>query len=699
MEGDIAAFDRSAQEGFLLSIHLPAMVVANTFHASLEKLLRPSKNAKRGNFWNSCFQRSAVSIFLSLYRDNGYFIPVPMGDFVSKYPRLFRLMVTDMLVIRESVIGGDDTYNRPPTNLCNIASIFAFCMAKQYHLYSEGREGAKELTKSLRKEKKTETEVFQEVRDEYGELLKQRFVLLPSKFYVSETLNIKWLESDKDVGAMVNSKLWTDKQQIFPDEVFGGLNAFALEVWAVPPGELEENKLWSAEEDVMVFKPRKNWKKNREASVPWDRKHLYTIEEIVHGIFVENNPKFDFVAERMDLLLRDFNWRSHFGYYWHHSDPVFRRPSDCLCPGVEAGDLIQGSRNPKVNEEYGKVFPPEGWGGFFPDFLFAVPKREGDKKRKLSESQKQPEEEEGVKKAKKNDGKAGKNAPKSKKATPKKIKKNQKKEEEEEEEVDDGVDKQLKSLVTNVLKLQDSDKKLLGDVYLDARSKLTAMMEDKHDDFENLNLTEESQLVAATTLMNCYLQKAFLCATLIPKVALVKKDKQGVRFKSAASKHFADKKKAITGLFQKPKRLGTLTNAMIKTAEKSLPGDTEIEAEFAEAAVPAYLAYKLGHTEQASGCAEDIKSVPDHYRYYRHLIKGDDEELDDDASEFSESESEDEVPVDDKVEEEEVPVDDKAEEEKEEEVPVDDKVEENEEEDEEEVPDDEKAEDSNDDDE
>ena len=413
----------------MLSIYLPAMVVGNAYHASLERFFRASTKTKVGPYWNGYFQRSAVQMFLRLYRDHGYFIPVPGGDFKKKFPRLHRLMVTDLLVCpREE---GGNTFNRPPTNLCNLAAILAFCMGRQYRLYRMALKASQDLTKRM-SEKKSESEIFDRIFNDYGVDLGRRFLLLPSKAAHSEILNKAWVETDKKTtpASMVSKTMQKKYQTDLPPAFFHKLDAFSLRVWAVPTAELDDNLEWNAPHEMKTYKPRdeKQMKTGREKPVPMDRDHIYTLEDIVRGIFVVNDGGFDDVAECIDEHLEHFIVAQHFGFYWHHSDPSLklRKPSECLCPGLKAAHYFLDSHIWEDNTEYypGND-PPNDCGGFFPSFLFAYDAvTPQEKKRQLPDDEKAKVEKE-AKKAKKSD-KAAKKTPSKKEAAKKAAQKKEK---------------------------------------------------------------------------------------------------------------------------------------------------------------------------------------------------------------------------------------------------------------------------------
>jgi hypothetical protein len=518
-------------------------------------------------------------------------------------------MVTDMLVCPHEE--GGSTYNRPPSNLCNLAAILAFCMGRQYRLYRTALKGSQDLVRSMKKNDNTvtEEELFEEVYNEYGDELRRRFLLLPSRAAQSEILNKDWLESDKKmtVVSMVSPVLQKKRMDPLPPDFFWKLRAFSLGVWAVPASELDQNADFNAPQEMKTFLPRdpKNMRAGREKPVPMDRKHIYTLRQIVDGIFVDNDGSFDNVAKCIDEHLKHFVVEEHFGFYWHHSDPSLkvRKGSECLCPGVKAGHYFLDSHKWKDNQEYdyeGNI-PPQDCGEFFPSFLFAIDEGEssGEKKRKLPDAEKQKVQKE-PKKAKKTEKAAKKTPSKKGEAAKKAAPKNA--DQKAPPSFDEVVDEDLKGLVESVLKIQPDDSALLMDVYQKAYDTQLGggYLDTQNTEAEALHLEEECMDVAVTTLMHCYLEKAMKCVRLLPTLPDHKGDlgTDGMKLVSEVRREFA-KEGDLKKKFAAPAKFQKLVDEMVKIEEEAMEEGVYVGGEMARETVPFALAFKLGHSGEA----------------------------------------------------------------------------------------------------
>ena len=606
LEVNIETFDAHAQEGFLFSIYLPGVVIGNALHACLERFFRPGGGYKKGLYWNTYFQRNAVQMFLKLYREHGHFLPVPKNEqFSSKFPRLHRLMVTDMLVSDPD--DEDGKGNRPPTNHCNLAAILAFCMGRQYQLYNKARLAAKAMADGMKKAKKSEVEVYKTIKDAYGEDLKRRFLLLPSKSIYSETLNVKWQETKKrgsketmasptllqKMADKVMDGTLPDEELVVKlavDDPFLALQGFTPSVWAVPDNEFGD--YWDAADEMQRLVPRtKEEVRQKQATngVPMSKCYHITLENIVRGIFINQDPDFDHVAACLEEHLHHFTVHDHFSFYWHRSSLVPRKAAECKCPSGDVSNyFIKDSKSFVCNEA---LMVPQDCSGFVPEFLFAFPRKETAKEKQKEDKKK--------------------NKKKKKKQKKKKL---------------DGSTLQAK--LQKVTELGEADSDVLMHVYEDMiENKLEGYLEEEtaSDRTEHMNLRDESMAVAASTLMHCYLEKAKKCAELLSAIPETRGyDTQGLNLNLAARKVFEK------DIFDEPEVLGSM-------AKQTVPNTGGWYSEVALETVPAFLAYKLGHIAQAEEAEKNLQgenSGP----YYLRLIK-DDKDME--AEEGNDNESKD----------------------------------------------------------
>ena len=384
----------------MFSIFLPGVVVGAAVHTCTERFLHSGQASKGSPYWSAYIQRASIQMFLELFREHGHFLPVPSGQFAEKFPRLHRLMVTDMLV---SDPGGENgKCNRPPTNLCTLAAILAFCMGRQYQLYEKAKVAAKNKFNKLRSGKKDEKSALDEVRSEFGRDLQRRFMLLPSKTVCMQSLNEKWVATKKnpnpevtsmvssslveDIGQRLRQRLRSNTEEVTQEEVelasvesvFRGLRGFTPSVWAVPQDHFEEWPRWNAKEELQFKHTRtekeKKERKRTKESEPMDQLYHRSLKEIVRGIFVEQLPEFDCVAGCLEEHLQHFQVQKHFSFYWHHSSLTTRKAAECFSPAYHISKYFGAEDKFEFNEV--NDVPRDG-GGFDPDFLFAYPAPKG----------------------------------------------------------------------------------------------------------------------------------------------------------------------------------------------------------------------------------------------------------------------------------------------------------------------------------
>jgi hypothetical protein len=542
-------------------------------------------------------------------------------------------MVTDMLVTDPD--SEDGKSNRPPTNHCTLAAILAFCVGRQFQLYTKARLAAKAMADEMNKEGKSEAEIYKETQAAYGEDLKRRFLLLPSKRVYSQTLNVKWQETKKrgsketmasptflqEVGHKISDNISPAHELVSNlgvGDLFVDLKGFTSSVWAVPAEQF--GNYWDAADEMQSKIPRRKGQVRRKKGIknatPMRECYHTTVEDIVRGIFIEEDPDFDFVAACLEEHLHHFRVHDHFSFYWHRSSLVPRKAADCKCPSVDVSNyFLKDSKSFVCNEA--QMVPPD-CGGFVPDFLFAFPRKEMPKGKQKGDKKKKKKEKKGKK------GKREKKEKKKKKSG--------------------GGGSTLQAKLQKVTELGDNDSEVLTHVYQDMiENKLEGYLEEEpaSDRETQMNLRDESMAVAATTLMHCYLEKAKKCAELLGAIPQTRgDDTPGLNLNLAAQNIFE------RDTFDEPEALLSIAKKTVRHSSTSWYSPVALET------VPAFLAYKLGHIKQAGEAEEKFQKTTS-VDYYGRLVQ-DEEEVDEEASEEEvDDDDDDDDDGDDKEENEE----------------------------------------------